>query len=166
MSQLYALTQERKGCFMKKDANKICVLLVEDDVSIRETMWMVLESEPDFEVHAAEDGKQALKMIAEARVLPDLIITDLMMPNVTGWELVDTIRKLERTHAIPIIVYSGVAHYASGNKYLSGCYFIRKPVELELLFKTIREALSQPYNHESKETNNGKVEAMGHGSAL
>lgn len=166
MSQTDQLAQRRKGCFMKKDANKVCVLLVEDDVSIRETMWMVLESEPDFEVHAAEDGKQALKMIAEARVLPDIIITDLMMPNVTGWELVDTIRKIERTHAIPVIVYSGVAHYAAGNKHLAGCYFIRKPVELELLFKTIREALGNPYNHVEGTSANGQTESLGNAEAV
>jgi CheY-like chemotaxis protein len=125
---------------MKRDGNKICILLVEDDRAIRETMWMVLESEPEFEVHAAEDGKQALRMISNARVLPDLVITDLMMPNVTGWELVDALRKLERTHHLPIIVYSGVAHYSRDNKVLEGCYFLRKPVELDQLFKTIKKA--------------------------
>lgn len=131
---------------MKKDGNKICVLLVEDDLDIRNTMWMVIEALGAFEVHAAEDGKQALKMIAEARILPDLIITDLMMPNVTGWELVDALRVVERTHALPIIVYSAVAHYAVENKILDGCYFLRKPVEMDLLESTIKQALSQPYN--------------------
>lgn len=131
---------------MKQNPNKICVLLVEDDVDIRQTMWMVIEALGDFEVHAAEDGKQALKMITEHRTLPDLVITDLMMPNVTGWELVDALRTVERTHALPIIVYSAVAHYAVDNKILDGCYFLRKPVEMDLLEKTIKLALSQPYN--------------------
>lgn len=134
---------------MKKDGNKICVLLVEDDRAIRETMWMVLESEPNFEVHAAEDGKMALAMLADAKLrhetLPDLIITDLMMPNVTGWELVDAIRKVNGgLDHIPVIVYSGVAHYNADNKVLQGCLFLRKPVELDLLFNTIKRALSGP----------------------
>lgn len=127
---------------MKKNPNKVCVLLVEDDFSIRETMAMVLES-MDFEVHTAEDGKDALTQIANSKVLPDLIITDLMMPNVTGWELVDTVRKLERTSKLPIIVYSAVAHYASGNNVLKGCYFLRKPVELDILESTIAKALGE-----------------------
>lgn len=129
---------------MKRDPNKICVLLVEDDTSIRETMSMVLET-LDLEVHAAEDGKVALEMIGKAKTLPDLIITDMMMPNITGWELVDTVRKLERTHAIPIIVYSAVAHYVANNdRILGGCYFLRKPVELDILEATIKKALSNP----------------------
>jgi CheY-like chemotaxis protein len=129
---------------MKRDGNKICVLLVEDDRAIRETMWMVLESEPNFEVHAAVDGKQALDMLAAAHVYPDLIITDLMMPNVTGWELVDAVKTANGLKHIPIIVYSGVAHYNKDNKALQGCLFLRKPVELDILFSTIKQALSGP----------------------
>jgi CheY-like chemotaxis protein len=136
---------------MKRDANKICVLLVEDDRAIRETMWMVLESEPEFEVHAAVDGKQALDMLSAAQVYPDLIITDLMMPHVTGWELVDAVKKANGLKHIPIIVYSGVAHYNADNKILQGCLFLRKPVELDLLFSTIKKALSGP---QPKETAN------------
>jgi CheY-like chemotaxis protein len=161
MNQNGKLVHLKQGCLMKKNPNKVCILLVEDDESIRLTMQMVLESEPDFEVHTAEDGKVALTMVAASKVLPDIIITDLMMPNVTGWELVDTIRRLERTHAIPIIVYSGVAHYAQGNPYLEGCYFIRKPVELDTLFSAIRTALGNPYNHAPKEATNGTSQRMG-----
>lgn len=127
---------------MKRDGNKICVLLVEDDRAIRECMWMVLETEPEFEVHAAVDGKMALDMLAQSKVYPDLIITDLMMPNVTGWELVDNLKKMGNLRHIPVIVYSGVAHYNADNKQLDGCYFLRKPVELDLLFKKIKLALS------------------------
>src|SRR5258708_5848234 len=125
---------------MKRDPNKICILLVEDDRSIRETMWMILESNPDFEVHAAVDGKQALSMLAQSQVYPDFIITDLMMPNVTGWELVDAVRKMGNLSHIPIIVYSGVAHYNKENALLKGCTFLRKP-EIDLLFDKIKEAL-------------------------
>lgn len=147
---------------MKRDANKICVLLVEDDRAIRETMWMVLESEPEFEVHCAEDGKMALSMLATSKVYPDIIITDLMMPNVTGWELVDNLKKMGNLKHIPVIVYSGVAHYASDNTGLKGCYFLRKPVELELLFKTIRVALSKPFKYGEDHTAETK-EQLRHG---
>jgi CheY-like chemotaxis protein len=132
---------------MKRDANKICVLLAEDDAAIRETMGMVLESE-GFEVHTAIDGQDALGQIAAAKVLPDLLITDLMMPNVTGWELVDVIKKLNRTKNIPIIVYSAISHYAAGNPVLRGCYFERKPVELDHLMTTIKTALGGPARDE------------------
>ncbi len=127
---------------MKQDANKICVLLAEDDEAIRQTMAMILEAE-GFEVHAAEDGQQALAMIAQAKVLPDLLITDLMMPNVTGWELVEIVHKLNKTRSIPIIVYSAVAHYNDGNEVLKGCYFERKPMEINHFLDTIKEALSK-----------------------
>ncbi len=168
----------KQGQHMKQDANRICILLAEDDQAIRDTMAMVLESE-GFEIHTAVDGQDALGQIAAAKTLPDLIITDLMMPNVTGWELVDVVHKLNRTRAIPVIVYSAVAHYAQNNSVLEGCYFVRKPVELDTLFNTIKQALSHQasvdrvdsikgrdrieYNNESAKgcKENGKVKTMG-----
>ncbi len=135
-----------KSVNMKRNANKVCVLLVEEDQAIRETMAMILESE-GYEVHSAEDGEVALQMMADPRqTLPDLIITDLMMPNITGWEMVDMLRKVKRTHAQAIIVYSSVAHYAFDNKILRGCYFLRKPVEIDLLIETVKKALGTPIN--------------------
>ena len=130
---------------MKLNPNKVCVLVVEDDDSVRETMKLVLESE-DYEVHIAEDGSKAVSML-NIGVIPDIVITDLMMPHMTGWELVDTMRSTSRLKTIPVIVYSGVAHYASGSKTLSGAYFLRKPVELDILFKTIKTALTDGFDY-------------------
>lgn len=147
------LNRNRKLDDMKLNPNKVCILLVEDDPSIRDTMQMVLEA-MDFEVHPAVEGQDALGQIAKARVLPDLVITDLMMPVVTGWELVDVLHRLGRTNKIPIIVYSGVAHYAADNGILkeAGCFFLRKPVELDVLEETIRKALTgrNPVGHRSE----------------
>jgi CheY-like chemotaxis protein len=145
---------------MKRDPNKICVLLVEDDRAIRETMWMVLESEPNFEVHAAEDGKMALDMLAGSKVFPDLIITDLMMPHVTGWELVDALKKMGNLKHIPVIVYSGISHYNVDNKVLQGCYFLRKPVELDVLFDTIKHALSHETDQDIRTQATGSVKKL------
>lgn len=128
---------------MKRNPNKVCVFLVEDDESIRQTMELVLESE-GFEVHTACDGAEAMATIHKVRVLPDLVITDLMMPNMTGWELVDALHRLGRTSKIPIIVYSAVSHYNEGNRVLQGTYLVRKPVELDNLLNTIKRALSGP----------------------
>jgi len=130
---------------MKTNLNRTYIMLVEDNASIREVMVMVLES-MDFDVNTAKDGKEALRQLSQAHPLPDLVISDLNMPNMSGWELVDHLRKIERTRAIPIIIHSAVANYATGDNVLTGCYFLRKPVELETLEKTIKQALSQPSN--------------------
>lgn len=133
----------------------MCIAFVEDDEAIRTTMCMVLESE-GYEVHAFEDGKEAIIALNNSTDMPDLIITDLMMPHITGWELVDILHKTRRFCKLPIIVNSAVAQYNSDNKALEGCYFLRKPCELDVLFDKVKQAIAFPWNTGKEDTNKFK----------
>jgi DNA-binding response OmpR family regulator len=66
------------------------IIVMEDDVAMAEIVTHKLESS-GFAVRHAEDGKQGLQMISEA--IPDLILLDLMMPEVDGFQVLETIRK-------------------------------------------------------------------------
>ncbi|GAF03824.1 two-component regulator propeller domain-containing protein [Saccharicrinis fermentans] len=91
--------KEIEGNSSTGDAKPI-ILLVEDNVDFRVFMKETLQDH--FLVHEASDGKMAYEMVHE--ILPDLIISDVMMPNMDGLELCDILRKDIRTSHIPIIL--------------------------------------------------------------
>jgi DNA-binding response OmpR family regulator len=77
------------------------ILIVDDEPSVRDVMATVL-IDAGYSVQTAADGRIALKIIDDAR--PDLIITDVMMPHLDGWALLDHAR--ERDPALPVILMS------------------------------------------------------------
>ena len=70
------------------------ILVVDDEPSILETAAMVLGSE-GYEVHGARDGFEALTSLS--RSLPDVLISDLSMPNMSGFELLSVVRRRSPT---------------------------------------------------------------------
>ncbi|HDZ55689.1 MAG TPA: response regulator [Pseudomonas xinjiangensis] len=84
-------------------AGKPLLLLVEDERAIRKVMEMVLEGE-GYEVITAENGREGLQVLANAR--PDLIITDYMMPEMNGAEMICEIKNNTVLSSIPILLMS------------------------------------------------------------
>jgi two-component system response regulator MprA len=80
---------------------KACILIVDDDRAVRETLADALELD-DYEVLRARDGREAMAILDRRR--PDAIVLDLMMPTMDGWEF----RRLQReAHGgIPLVVVS------------------------------------------------------------
>jgi len=123
------------GSYMKK----VSLLLAEDNADMRSLLKWLLENE-GFDVVTAEDGAVALKFLHLLH--PDIILTDLMMPEVDGVELIKSIRKNEEFATIPI-----VAMTAYGNGYMTlaseagATASIRKPEDLDVLVTTINGLL-------------------------
>lgn len=78
------------------------LLVVDDDEAIRELLSAML-TEKGYETAAAEDGLQALELLPQFR--PDLVVTDLRMPRMSGFELLKIVR--EQFPRVPVIVVSG-----------------------------------------------------------
>jgi CheY-like chemotaxis protein len=123
------------------------ILIVDDDPSIRFVLRLILEHE-GYEVIDAAQGQQALDMLG-ADPLPDLVVTDLMMPIVTGMELIQRLRAELRTAALPIVVVSGNPEHARTFK-ASGLVsaIINKPFNAVGLAKGIRAVLSNTKNEQ------------------
>ena len=86
------------------EKNKIKILVVDDSSVSRELMTHLLTLNPDFEViDTAANGVEALEIIEKTP--PDLVITDIVMPKMNGFELT---KKIMELHPMPIIVVSGV----------------------------------------------------------
>jgi DNA-binding response OmpR family regulator len=77
------------------------VLVADDDRDILQLVSFRLER-ADYEVVQANDGEEALRLVKELR--PDLVVLDLMMPKLNGYEVIREIRRDEETKAIPVIL--------------------------------------------------------------
>lgn len=80
------------------------VLVVEDDEAIREALCLLLEDE-GYTVYSAENGQVAAGLLSE-RPPPSLVLTDLMMPEMSGWELIERLKRSDHTAKIPVVVIS------------------------------------------------------------
>jgi len=115
------------------------VLLVDDSVSVRRFVGQMLEK-AGFAVTTAGDGADALARLAEATF--DVIVTDLEMPRVNGYELIDDLRRRPTSRDLPVIVLttrSGDKHVALA-KSLGVRHYVTKPVE-EHAFVTLVASL-------------------------
>jgi CheY-like chemotaxis protein len=117
--------------------NKKNILVIEDDSSILEILKMALEFE-GYEVTTAKNGQEGLTRLAQI-VKPDLILLDLMMPIMNGWEFREAIRKMPEFDQIPIVVCSAFMEKA---KNIECAAFVHKPIELDDLLKTVKENIS------------------------
>lgn len=86
--------------------NPKTVIYVEDDLEMIDLVAMIL-GRHGFEVKGAHGGRQGLDMIMASP--PDLILLDLMMPDVEGWEVYQQIKANEATRNIPVIVITARA---------------------------------------------------------
>ena len=122
------------------------VLYVEDNDDNVYMLKMRLELLGDFEVLAAEDGAKGCEMALSER--PDIILMDLEMPVIDGWEATRRIKNDPQTHEIPIIGLS--AHALAGERekaIAAGCDdFDTKPIEFERLVATVRRLLVRKVN--------------------
>jgi PAS domain S-box-containing protein len=117
-------------------------VLVVDDVPQNRIMLMDALSALGFEVSDAENGQECLEQLDS--INPDLIIMDVMMPVLNGWEATSRIRHLPAWAGIPIIVVTASATSEDEMRsYTAGANaFLPKPIEHESLFKTMGELLS------------------------
>jgi two-component system response regulator CpxR len=108
-------------------ANFGTVLVVDDDVEIRETLTSLLQHE-GYSVLRAENGVQALDQLR--RLHPDVVLLDLMMPVMSGWEVIEELQDTGEMGRVPIVVVSAMG--APG-----ACACLRKPVDLEELLEVV-----------------------------
>ncbi len=111
------------------------VLVVEDDETVRETLCMVLEDE-GYDVESAANGQEALRHLRSAPP-PCLILLDLMMPVMSGWEFRLQQRQDPTLSSIPVVVVSAVTNGVDPVGALDAIAYFKKPVDLDALLSTV-----------------------------
>ncbi len=122
-------------------AEKIKVLFVEDEIDVRESIAGVLEAE-GFEVIQAINGKEGLEIFLAQE--PDVIISDIMMPEMNGYDLLKAVRESKTNSTTPFILLSALGQKEDVLKgvTLDASDYLVKPVDFDLLFAKIREKTS------------------------
>lgn len=112
------------------------MLLIEDDQDIRENMAAIL-SLGEHQVLQAEDGDVGVDL-ARAE-LPDLIITDIMMPRLDGFGVFEQLRGSQETAAIPVLFVTALSDLASRRRVerLHGAGFLQKPFRARQLLDAV-----------------------------
>lgn len=118
------------------------ILVVEDNEDTREILLYRIKSMGNFEVLLASEGKEALKIATESR--PDLIVMDLKMPVMDGWEATRALRRTDWGKDLPVIALTAQAMEGDEEKALNaGCSdYIAKPImDYTILKKKIEKLL-------------------------
>lgn len=123
---------------------KECILIVDDSEDNLYLMQFILESQ-GYQVGLADNGKEALQKIKTCH--PDLILLDVMMPQMNGYEVVDLLRQDESLPPIPV-------YLVTADKYIDWCKaiasgadgLIHKPIDIDQLLLTVKQTLATPNN--------------------
>jgi excisionase family DNA binding protein len=106
------------------------VLLVDDDERVRELVRVTLEYE-GYTVEEAGSAEEGMAAIDAAR--PDLILLDVMMPHVDGWEMLRRIQERHGAGAIPVVMFSGTVDEPSEATARGAQGFVGKPFDMQAL---------------------------------
>lgn len=118
------------------------LLIVDDYDTFRENLVEALSEIPGIKIIEATSGGQAIK---EARAhTPDLIVMDIMMPGMDGWEAAAEIRLMEGLETVPVIFCSGSFEHEMKYSSLSPShsFFITKPADIETMMSLINNLIS------------------------
>ena len=122
------------------------VLIVEDDYDIREVLTEVLQDE-GYQVAGAANGREALDLLNRlidlsrreggVSLVPSLILLDLMMPVMSGWQFVAEQRQIPEIRDIPVVVVSADGNLQQKATSLGASGYLRKPIEIEALLAIV-----------------------------
>lgn len=117
------------------------ILLVEDDKSLREIYGVRLLAE-GYDIVSAGDGEEALAMAIKER--PQLIVSDVMMPKISGFDMLDILRSTTETREIKVIMMTALSsddQRARGEQLGADRYLVKSQVGIEDVVRTVHDVL-------------------------
>jgi len=118
---------------------KNIILVVDDDTSNLMELTHMLRSE--YKVYAVKDGSSAIKNANE--YLPDIILLDVVMPDLSGFDVIAELKKTEKTKDIPVIFITGMKDNVSEIEglRLGAVDYIRKPFDSDIVMFKVNQQL-------------------------
>src|SRR5260370_4412900 len=125
------------------------ILVIEDDFGSREYLAYLLK-DAGYEVESAESGELALELLASSH--PDMVISDILMLEIDGFELVQRLRTKRSLANVPVLFYSATYHQSEAEGLMGKAGLaqrLQKPAEPKVILKAVEDALNQPHAHGS-----------------
>ena len=118
------------------------ILLVDDEPLNIDYLEQELE-EKGFELLSASNGQEALDAIRES--LPDLVLLDIMMPGIDGWETLTRLKRDAATAGIPVVIFTAREHARGHQKSseMGAADYFRKPFEPDELIELVEKHVGQ-----------------------
>jgi CheY-like chemotaxis protein len=110
------------------------VLIVDDDQAIRQIMQDVLEVQ-GYEISTAADGREGIARLRDLSPQPCVVLLDMMMPGMNGWQFLDYQRNDPLFSRIPVIICSAYREIA---KSVKASAILEKPIQLNALLDTVK----------------------------
>jgi CheY-like chemotaxis protein len=114
------------------------ILIVEDDRDIRKSLKRLLESE-GYSVSSAENGQAALDHLSQAVDLPALIILDLMMPVMDGFQFREAQLKNERLSSVPVAIMTADGHLEEKKLRSAANAALKKPADIDSILSVVKQ---------------------------
>lgn len=117
------------------------ILYVDDEPDIRTIVEMALGLDHAMDVRLAESGTQALDILGAEGWVPDLALVDMMMPGMSGLDVLDTMRRRDDVAGVPVVFVTASARQDDMNRYIEAGAIgvISKPFDPMSLARTVRE---------------------------
>ena len=116
------------------------ILVVDDDASHRTLICDALQ-DMGYQTNEAANGREALDLLEEN--LPQAVLLDLRMPVMSGWGLLDALKKMPRARGLPIIIISGYG-FEWEAELVGAAGYISKPVDLDKVRSTVQRIIGPP----------------------
>ena len=122
-------------------SDRLKILYVDDEADIRTIVELALGMDPDMTVVIADSGSEALDKLGKGGWIPDIALIDVMMPNMTGMELLQAMRQRADTADIPVLFVTASARSPEQQRYLDAGAIgvISKPFDAITLARLVRQ---------------------------
>lgn len=118
-----------------EEKKKFTILIIEDDIFMLDALRTILEDE-GYQIYTAENGLVALGIL-ETRPQPDLILLDMIMPKMNGWDFAEAYKKFPVQ--CPIVVITGAADVVQRAKDVGAEAWLAKPYEIDDILNMVKK---------------------------
>jgi CheY-like chemotaxis protein len=115
------------------------ILLVEDDPDVSDAIASCLEDH-GYEIMVAANGREALERLRQVEGLPRLILLDLMMPVMDGWQFRAAQRADPALAAVPVVLLSAHVGLREAAAEMGALHWLKKPLDLDALLAVVERA--------------------------
>jgi len=129
---------------MPNDTNSRKLILLVDDDEIHLTITKS-ELNDEYEVVMVKSGEEALEFLGKSQTIPDIILLDILMPTMDGWEVFDKINDSATLKLTPIMFYTSLDEESAKEKaYELGAFdYITKPCDQSVLHNKIKDSIQK-----------------------